>query len=276
MKKIKTTLFILIVFWNHLFGQDGQPSDLLKKYNVKSVEAYVFKEKDKPDSTLITVEQFNQQGKRTKIQIIDSLGAKATYEYFYEMDTIKTERRTYNRDRLSSVTKVYNNKDGKELQCVDFDEKGQRTGAGSANKYNKRGQLVESTIHFHARLAVYRKYKYYKNGNKKEVKVLLPKNSAGKIKYDKNGKQLKSKKSSSIKEEEYFENYNGTIGKMTKTTITYNRDTKILGIAGWLDLKQKDILVTEHYYTVNGLLNYEIQYLNGNFTARKSYKYIQY
>lgn len=240
------------------------------------MEAYIFKENGKPDSTLITIEDFNPQGRRTKIQILDSAVVKHAYEYIYENDTVRTERRTYSRGKLHSITKIYYDNAGRESRCVDFDPQGIRTGAGSINTYNKRGDMVESKIYFNARLAVYRKYKYYKNGTNKEINKLRPINTAEKIKYDKNGRQLKSSKFYNMQKEEHLINHNGETTKMTKKTTTYNYSTKLLGLSGAIDLKQGDILVTERYHKMNGLLDYEMQYLNGGFIARKNYKYNLY
>jgi|GEM_PF-5374387 len=56
--------------------------------------------------------------------------------------------------------------------------------------------------------------------------------------------------------------------------MTVDAGKTILGLAGKLKLMPGDILINEEYRDKDGLIEYEIQFLNHIFVAKKKYKYI--
>jgi hypothetical protein len=65
---------------------------------------------------------------------------KFQYEYVYINDTIKSERRSYSKDQLFSVTKFEIDEHGHEVRTVYYDGKGNKIGWSSKNQYNKDHQ----------------------------------------------------------------------------------------------------------------------------------------
>jgi len=276
MKKQQITLFFLIIFTNSLYAQDQQAFNLIKLNNIKSIESIISTADQRYDSTLISDEYYNRQGRRTKIQLYQSSAVTSSYEYLFEHDTINIERRTYEKGKLVSVTKIYYDKWGNPITNLEFDGNNKAKGISSELKYNKQRQLIETEVYIESQLVSHRKYKYYENGQKKEVQILKPKGRAETIKFDINGSQLKPDRARIMMTEEHFENHNGANTKMSKKTLTYGQNTITIGLAGPLELKQNDVLVTEKYYKTNGLLDYEHQYLNGKFITEKKYRYLTY
>ena len=274
MKNILITILLLTIGMNILSGQNGQPHLLIKQSKVKKIETYFFEPDQTADSLLLTVEEFNKEGRREKIEIYNSSGLGVSHEYYYLNDTIPTERRSYNKNELKSVTTTEYDQFGNEISTMDYDEKGNKTGWRSKKKYNKKHQEIESKVCVGKKIVSHEKRKYHKNGNLKEIKVIKPKRHKQTIKHDKNGERIESSKSNDYLIDEVFENYESSGKKLVRTERKIDYRHSIIGVKGRLDLETNDILKTEILFRMDGLLDYKIQYLNGELIGTKKYKYV--
>ncbi len=228
------------------------------------------------DSSLITVEYFNTTtGKRQKIDIYDSLGIKDSYRYTYLHDTLVETMSFVRRDTaIYHVTHFYDAL-GKILTWEQTGDHPAWSNSKGENKYDKKGQLVEmKSIGKDGKTTRHEKYKYHANGVRKEKKVLLPKPQEEKLRYDEKGKHLRTAESKTFFATETFENHKGLGRKMTRETMGYSYSKQMVSLKSWHLLKARSVMVTECYYRQDGLPDYEIQYLNDRFFAKKVYKYI--
>jgi hypothetical protein len=273
MKTSFWAAFMFFVSVTCLQAQDEQPASLLRQNNIKRIEAYFFSPDSPSTPNLITVEEFNTAGRRTKIEIYDSTGMAGYYEYLFKDDTVKYERRTYSKDKFQSTTKITNDALGNEWICKDYDEKGNETGLHSLATYNKQNLLADYKFFIYSRLAGHTTYKYFPNGDKKQIQYLVPLDRRETIRLDASGNQINSKHARTIKEVETLEMESR---KKVITTIIRHYPATIIGVGGWLELKENDKDVKETYYSFNGLLDFEVQYVNGVCIGKKKYYYFEY
>ena len=152
MKNLLFVLLILTIGFNTLYAQGEQSASLIKEFNVNTIEAFFFEPNVTQDSSLVTIENFNKEGRRTKIEIYDSLGLTNHYEYYYQLDTIKTERRTFFKNELVSLTELKYNKYGNEISAIEYDSSGVELGMSSVNTYNDKQQLVDLKVYDDGRI----------------------------------------------------------------------------------------------------------------------------
>jgi hypothetical protein len=275
--KIPTLLFVLIgLSISSASAQDKHPTELLKKLHVKAIEGHIFESPQDTTPFLLTLEDFNPAGKRTKIQIFDSLGLDKTYEYIFERDTYYVERKTYLKDTLSSVTKVLRDKQDRIVGYEDFDAKGQRTPWHQTIKYNRLNQEIDSKVFIYTKTIYRNKTKYYPNG---KIKTELFSGASGhykKMRYDPLGNQIPSKRSPSFTRKEVIKNPKGYKGTMIRTQTQFKYTSTILAVIGFIKVHKKDVLVTEKYLLDNGLPAFEVQYLNEVFVGKKVYTYLYF
>lgn len=262
MRKLLPTLFSFI-FALSIHAQDKYDPIVIECNNIREIEGYIVEE-GLMDSFLITKEYFNSKGRRTKIEIYDSLGIKSEYLYKYKNDTIRIERITKLHGLFHSKTKIYLDKKNREVKAVDFDEDGKKTGTYSKTKYNDRKRTKETKIYFTKKLSVHTKEKFDSEGS--IVQYAIKKNGKWKDQLT-NG-------SNPNRSEEEFENYENTGFKLERVTNTYTEKNSILGLNGTLKLLPNDILTTERYINSSGLIEMVKQYLNGNLINTKKYKYV--
>ncbi len=275
MKNIILILFIVTVGSNFLLSQDGQSSTLLRNNNVKNVETYFFVKKETQDSILITREDYNIEGRRSKIEIYDTLGLTDHYEYDYLFDTIKIERRIYFRNILSSITKLENDEYGNELRATDYGVNGDKLGMASEKIYNDQQQLLETLVYNGDIIFFHEKREYHENGNLMEVRVLKPNKLQRTSVYKENGELKYNQNSKFYWNKEIFENYRNSGVKVEQVDSRRANRIRVIGVSGILDLKPFDNLRTQIFYLNNGLIDYEIQFLNGSLIGKRSYSYIQ-
>jgi hypothetical protein len=259
MKNLTIILLISIVAFS-LNAQQNYNPEVLERNNIKQIEGYIFEGNSETDSFLLTNEYFNSRGRRTKIEIHDSLGLRSEYIYFYKNDTLRTERITKFDGRFSSRTKIFYDKKFREVKAIDFDIKNKKTGTYSKIKYKDSNLTEEHKIYFSNKLAIHSIRQYDEN---KSLKLYLVKKK-GRWENQLNAKRL-------IKTE--IENYQNTGLKLKRTEELVDRNKTILGIKGKLILKLGDVLITEEFLNKKGLIEYEKQYLNGNLIATKKYKF---
>jgi hypothetical protein len=224
----------------------------------------------------LTLEDFNPAGKRTKIQIFDSLGLEKTYEYVFERDTHYIERRTYFKDTLSSVTKVLRDEQDRIVGYQDFDTTGKKTPLHQTIKYNRLNQEIETKMFLDNTLISRNKTKYYANGKIKTVLFSSASRHYGKMHYDPLGNQIPSKRSPSFTRKEVIKNPKGYKGTMNRTQTQFKYTSTILAVIGFIKIHKKDVLVTEKYLLDNGLPAFEVQYLNEVFIGKKVYTYLYF
>lgn len=273
--KILVLISVLYFSLYTLSAQDGQPPSLIKGNGIKKIEAYFFQGNATQDSTLITVEDYNTAGWRTKIEIYDSLGLANHYEYDYLFDSIKTERRTFFRNEFDSVTKIENDQFGNELSAIDYNADGEESGWKSINKYNDQGQLIESSIYDNSKLVICEESKYHSNGEIMETAVTKLGRLVARYVYDENGKVKQRQDSKNYYSKVVFENYKSTGRRMDQidSRSAYKKIT--IGVGGVLDLARFDNLRTQIFYLDNGLIDYEVQYVNGKLIGKQKNKYIK-
>ena len=260
---------------NILIAQDGQPWDLLKGNKVHKIETYFLESNATQDSFLVTKEEYNQEGRRTRIGIYDSLGLANHYEYDYLSDSIRTERRTYYRNELSSVTKLVYNQDGNETSAIDYDTDGNKLAMSSKNIYNDQQQLVEVIIYNGDLVWVHRKMKYHDNGKLKESEVIKPNYLKNKVSYDREGEEKHNQNSKIYNHREVYEDYNSTGKKMEQRDSRFAYKIGVIGVKEVLNLKPFDYWRQQIFYLKNGLIDYELQFVNGRPKGRRQYKYIR-
>ena len=242
-----------------IYGQQ-QDHVLIKRNNIKEVLGYVVNEANDRDSFLITHEFFNKMGRRTKIKVYKSNGSSTEYEYNYKDDTLCTERIT----RLGSksiYTKIYYDKKNREVRAVDFDANDNKSGTFSKIKYNDRKRTKETKIYVDNKLKV-RNIETYDEGGQ-FLNVGLYKNGK------KHWSGLGNVKSENIV------NYNNQGLDLVKRTRVIKNNVTMLGLIGPINIVQGDELIDEQYYQLNGLLDYEKQYLNSKCIATKKYHYVK-
>jgi antitoxin component YwqK of YwqJK toxin-antitoxin module len=265
-----------IVSINSTSAQDKYPTELLKKLHIKAIEGHIFETPQDTTPFLLTLEDFNPAGKRTKIQIFDSLGLGKTYEYIFERDTYYMERKTYFRDTLSSVTKVLRDEQDRIVGYQDFDAKGKKRPLHSTTKYNRLNQEIETKIFLDNTIIDRNKTNYYANGKIKTVLFSSPSKPYEKIRYDPSGNQIPSKRSPTFTRKEVIKNPKGYKGTMHRTQTQYKYTSTILAVIGFIKIHKNDILVTEKYLLDNGLPAFEVQYLNEVFVGKKVYTYLYF
>lgn len=275
MKSTLLILLLLIIGHNLLSAQDGQSPSLIKENNIQKIETYFLEPNATQDSTLITKEEYNDNGWRTKIEIYDSLGLANHYEYDYQFDSIKTERRTYFRNELSSVTKLKNDQYGNELTAIDYDADGNKLGMASEILYNDQQQLVETIVYNGDLIIFQEKRKYHQNGNLKEVDKIKPDYLKSTSVYKENGELKDNQDSKHYWNKEIFENYRST--GITLEQVDCRRAYKIgvIAVSGILDLAPFDNLRTQTFFLSSGLIDYEQEFVNGKLIGKRSYKYLK-
>lgn len=270
---IKNQLSIFFLFfWFLVSGQDEQAHDVIQNNNIAKIEAYVFREMDTQDSSLLTIEYFNKSGRRVKIEIYDSTGITNSYEYVYDYDTLQTARNTYYRNELRSVTKVINDEFGKPIKYEDYDAEGKMTGTHAELKYDQKHHLIEQMTVFNYNFFRIEKFKLDDNGKILKVHMVTANGRKLVKKYHTTGNVFtESSPSSSVRKETIYDAKTGY--RIEKVTILEKRKTEIIGTGGRLKLNAGDKLLTERYFLKNGLLAREIEYRNKQFIASKKFNY---
>jgi|GEM_PF-4740291 len=277
MQQTKLLALLFAFACVHVHAQEVTKSSLLyKQLHIKSAEGYVYEAREDTLPFLLTVENFNVAGNRTKIDIYDTSGIRSTYAYIFEQDTIYTERRTSFRNKLSSVTKVYRDEKGNIVKYEELDTTGNKIGWYSTMRYNKKQQVIEEKTFIYKKLISHKKIKYHPDGKVKETRILRPKNRLGGGYLVPHFIHVNTGENSKYTKQEEIENYKGYPGKMIRTSIIFYAKNYYLGVKGFIDLKMYDRVVTERYYQPNGLLDFEEQFLNGKFIGKKAYKYLYY
>lgn len=268
-------LAFLLLLAGTVRAQDPYPPELISRLNIQRIEGYLKMTPTQKDSTLITVEHFNTAtGKRQRIDIYDSLGIKDSYRYTYLRDTLMETMAYFRRDTpIYEVTRFYDAA-GKELKWTRNYTQSDKNNVESENIYDKKGRLTEQKIisQKDGKITQHEKYKYHANGVRKEKKVLMPEYQKEVFKYDEKGKHLRTAQSKTYFLVETFENHAGSGRKMTRETMSYTYPKIIVALNSWFRLKPRAVMVTECYYRPDGLPDYEIQYLNDKFYAKKTYE----
>jgi hypothetical protein len=232
--------------------------------HLKIVEEYVTVTIDGQDSFLLTKEYFNQKGRTTLKEIYNRNGLSCSYVYFYKDDTVRTERITVCYGKFLSKTKIWYDRKNREVKAIDYDENGKKTGTYSKIKYNDKLNTQEVLIQFH-------------NGNRKETKYQFGKDNEFVASFEKkNGVWVEKPRydTGNLKSEE--ENYRGTKLKRISTTYKIKESTTTISVKGKQKLEKGDILKTDTYIMENGLNDFQVQYLNGVFNAKKRFLYYTY
>ncbi len=270
LKKMRDLGIIIlnIIIALALNAQDKYAPKNIERNNIKEIDCYLFEENSKTDSFLITKEDFNSKGRRTKITIYDSTGTiQSEYLYNYKYDTLRIERITKFYGNFSSRTKIFYDKNNREIKAIDYDINDKKTGTYSKTKYNDRKLTEETKIYLANKLSVHVKKKFDKNHILKEYSC--KKNGKWTHELIKDGVHPNC----SLTEIENFQN-SGLKLKREKRKI--NERTSIIGLKGKLKLFVNDILITEKYINKKGLIEFEKQYLNDKLIAVKKYKYVSY
>ncbi len=63
---------------------------------------------------------------------------------------------------------------------------------------------------------------------------------------------------------------------MLQVTMRRKYNSVAVGVNGWIDLEPNDDLRLEIYYKSNGLIDFEIQFLNGIRGGARKYRYKLY
>jgi hypothetical protein len=254
--------------------EDPYPPALIKRLNIQRIDGYLKMNPSTNDSTLITSEHFYPTGKRQRIDIYDSLGIKDSYRYTYLHDTLMETQTYFRRDTSVYETTFTYNALGKQPKWVSHYNIPGRDDIESESTYDKKGRIIEDKIVTQkGKITRHEKYKYHSNGVMKEKKVLLPEYMEEVFEYDKNGKHLRNTRSKTYFLTETFENHAGSGRKMTRETVSYMYPKRMVALNSWMVLKPRSVMVTECYYRLDGLPEYEIQYLNDKFYAKKVYAY---
>lgn len=261
------TVLICVLGAFLLSAQDKYDPETIEENNIKEIRSYLFDQESSIDSSLITREYFNSKGRRTKIEIHDSLGIRMEYIYIYQDDTLRVERITKAKGVFKSKTKIQYDNKNRETKAVDYDIEGKKTGTYSKTKYNDRKRTEENKIYFSSKLAVHTKKKYDKN--RKLIEYAINENGKWIQKLNDEG-SLTNYKTTEV------EDYQNLGLKLVKEVLVMEKDKSILGLQGRLNLVENDVLKTEKYVSENGLIKYEKQYLNNQLLAIKKYKYICY
>lgn len=260
-----TIIFLSILITLSLHAQEKYDPETLERLHIKEIQGYIFEGNSKTDSFLITKEYFNQKGRRTKIEIHDSLGIRNEYSYKYKNDTLRIERITKSKGAFSSRTKISYDKKNREIKAVDYDINNKKTGTYSKTRYNDRKLIEETKIYFSKKLSVHTKKKFDKNHVLKAY--LIKKNGKWINQMSEEGAFPNSSKTE-------IEDYKSTGVKLIRVEQKIDEQKTILGIMGRLTLTSGDIVITENYINKNGLTDYQKQYLNGKLIATKKNNYI--
>lgn len=263
MMKTSISAIICILFALPNYAQDKYDPAIIAGNNIKKIEGYIFKDETATDSFLITKEYFNSKGRRTKIEVYDSIGISAEYIYKYQNDTLRIARVTRIGGKYHSTTMLSYDRKFRETKAVDYDRNGRKSGNRSKTKYNDRKRTSETKLFISKKLAVHTKKQFDSTG--KLIQYKIKENGKWVDKYE-NGLNPNT-----LMQE--FENYNGKGVKLEQKKQFYDKNTMVLGLNGTLKVAARDTLVTERYVFANGLLAYEIQYLNEKLIAIKKYKY---
>ncbi len=251
-----------------LNAQDNYAPKNIERNNIKEIKCYIFEENSKIDSFLISKEDFNSKGRRTKNTIYDPTGTiQSEYIYNYKYDTLKIERITKFYGNFSSRTKIFYDKNNREIKAIDYDINNKKTGTYSKTKYNDRKLTEEIKIYLANKLSAHIKKKFDKNHVLKEYS------------YKKNGKWTHELIKEGIPPNcslTEIENYQNSGLKLKREKRKINERTSTIGLKGKLKLSMNDILITEKYINKKGLVEFEKQFLNNKLIEVKKYKYVLY
>lgn len=248
----KHNLFIILILTTSFISAqyDQQPASILKKHKIIRIEGFLDSFKNITEPLLVRIEKYNSEGRILSFESANTDTFIYKKEFFYRFDTFLYVSKTYRKNKLIQFYKYEPEKLGKKIKIFQCDTLGNETDLTETKKYNNKFQLIEN-IRFRKNQWYEKfRYKYYISGNIKEKIVLVKDKKPRKIRYYENGR---------IKH--YENDYHISL-------LEYNHGLWIIKNFGKLPSFENEIILRD-----DGLIDREIQYINGVLRSKLSFKY---
>ena len=265
------TYIFFFCFLSHLdISQDEADMALLARNYVSVSYEYQLIGPGKNDTILTVEKHYNHLGRTTVRKDYKQDTVVTQKNYTYKNHFLNSSYSTYHRDTLFSKTVFQHDSVGRIIERVDYNHLGELNGYSETKEYetNQKGERIVTT-------------KIYRDGDLSQHSRNHYANDCSLLSFtlniDGEWEGWNYTKSSDLDSEsektEYFENYKNSGYSVTVRTTPQSSDLIRHGSLDSVKVKTGDYIITESYYTQNGLLDFKIKKANSIVFDHLLYKY---